>query len=562
MIIECSISALQSLIGRQVTLQELEDQLFLLKAEIERVDGDTIDIEVNPDRPDMLSNEGVARVLRAFMGVRKGLPHYDVTKSGKEIRVGAGLDKIRPYIACGIVRGVALTDSIIKDYMHLQEALTSTHGRNRRKASIGLYVYSDITFPVCYELRRPEEIRFVPLGHEVIMDGPTILTQHDKGILYGPIISHFKRWPLLVDSGGQILSLPPIINSNDLGRVTEATHDLFVEVTGTHLETVNQALNIMITSVAERGGAIESVTVLYPDGTKMETPDLTPRNMKIKSADANGITGLALSDEQISECLQRMCYGVRVAKKGVISVDVPAFRTDVMHPVDVFEDIAIGYGFDGIESTFPGTMTIGSLLPITTIKNKVRDLMVGAGYQEILSYVMTSPDILSTKMLRERPMIITGNPKSRDYSVLRNSLLPILLDFLAQNQHAELPHSVFEVGDIVLPSPDAETRCVQHTAVCALLSDTRVDLTVLMKHLSFMLTNLGLERAFSFKAADADDSLIKGRAGQVLVDNQVVGYFGEVSPQVLENFNIERPVVAFEIYLPIKRASQVPESTD
>ncbi len=549
MIVECSISTIQSLIGRQVTLQELEDSLFLLKAEIERVEGDSIDIEINPDRPDMLSSEGIARVLRAFMNLRPGCPQYPITKSHKEIHVGKGLEEVRPYIACGIVRDVVLTDSIIKEYMHLQESLTSTHGRNRRKASIGLYVYNDIEFPVRYELHSPDEIRFVPLGHDVAMDGPTILTRHDKGILYGPIIAHFERWPLLVDAHDKTLSLPPIINSNDLGRVTETTHDLFVEVTGTHLTTVNQVLNIMITNIAERGGRVESVTIVYPDGKRIETPDLRPQRIRIKSAEVRKIIGLNLTDEQICECLRRMCYDARIMRRGTINVDVPAFRTDVMHPIDVFEDVAIGYGFDKITPTFPRTMTVGRLLPMTITKNKVRDLMIGAGYQEIMSYVMSSPEILCKKMLRERPLVITGNPKSRDYSVLRNSLLPVLLDFLAQNQHAELPHYIFEVGDVVVPAADTETRSLQRTAVCALLSDSRVNLTMIMNHLNFLLTNLGLGGKFRFEVADAEESFIKGRAGQVVVDEQIIGHFGEVAPQVLENFNIERPVVAFEIYL-------------
>ncbi|MHA1290779.1 MAG: phenylalanine--tRNA ligase subunit beta, partial [Candidatus Thorarchaeota archaeon] len=268
MIVTVDKKELMKLIGEKLSMKKLEDTLFLMKAEIERVDGNEIQIEVNPDRQDMLSGEGIARAVRAFLEIETGLKEFPVVKSGKKIIVGKGLEKIRKYISCGIVRDVEINDNLVKEYMALQEALTATHGRNRRKASIGLYVFDDIKFPIHYALRKPEKIIFAPLGHEEKMDGKTILEQHEKGIEYGPIISKFPKWPLLFDSEDQVLSLPPVINSNTLGKITEKTTNIFVEVTGTHLPTVDQALNIMVTSLAQRKGTIESLSVVYPDGMK------------------------------------------------------------------------------------------------------------------------------------------------------------------------------------------------------------------------------------------------------------------------------------------------------
>ncbi len=245
MIVECRIDDLLSLIGKKLSLKELEDKLFLIKAEVEKIEGNIIEIEVNPDRQDMLSTEGIARAVRSFLGLDVGLKKYPIKKSGKKIMVESGLSKIRPFICCSILKGIKSDDELVKEYMHLQEALTSTHGRNRNKASIGLYVYDGIEFPVRYGPQKPEKIKFTPLGHDEEMDGPAIIREHEKGLEFGPIIAHHKKWPLLYDSKGQILSLPPIINSNDLGRMTTNTKNLFVEVTGTHLPTVHQALNII-----------------------------------------------------------------------------------------------------------------------------------------------------------------------------------------------------------------------------------------------------------------------------------------------------------------------------
>ena len=549
MLVEVRFDDLIELIGKKMTLERLEDVLFLLKAEVERVDGDLVEIEVNPDRTDMLSVEGIARAVKAFLGLQTGLVTYKVKKSGHEVIVKPGLKKIREFISCGIVKGVQNSDDLIKNAMWLQESLTSTHGRNRKKASIGLYVHDEINYPVIYGLKKPADIKFVPLAMEQELDGPGIMEQNEKGRLYGSIISGFPKWPLLYDSAGEVLSLPPIINSNTLGCVDEDTTNIFVEVTGTHKATVDQSLNIMVAALAERGGKIESVTVRYPDGTVDESPNYSPRKMTFTLDDVHKILGLELTGAEVVGCLEKMCYGARVNAKGKLSVEVPVVRTDVLHPVDIIEDVAIGYGFDNIEPTIPPTMTAGKLLPLTRIMNKVRDLLVGAGYQEILSFLLTSPETLSTKMNLTDPFMSTSNPKSRDYSVMRNALLPVLMDFTAKNLHADYPQRIFEVGKVVIPDEFQETKAIQVPRVCGLVSDVTVNITELIAELSFVLRHLGLESEFEFAAHD-HPSMIPGRTGKVLIRGKARGIFGEVSPDVLTNFGITRPVVAFELDIP------------
>ncbi len=550
MIVGCFVDQLLKLIGKKMTIKDLEDTLFLLKAEVEKVEGNLMEIEINPDRQDMLSVEGIARAVRAFLGLQKGLPEFPVKKSGKSVIVSKGLEKIRKYIACGIVKDVKINEDLLIEYMHLQESLTATHGRNRRKASIGLYVHDDLKYPVRYYPEKPEKIIFAPLGYDDEMDGPTILEKHEKGIEYGYIIAHHKRWPLLVDSDGKVLSLPPVINSNTLGKLTPETSNIFVEVTGTHLPTVNQALNIMITSLAERGGKIETLTVHYPDESEFTTPDLEPKIMKVSTSEVSALLGLDLSESEIIGCLEKMCYGAKISSKGKITVQIPQYRTDILHVVDIIEDVAIGHGFDNIVPSMPSTMTAGKLLPITRLKNKVRDLMVGMGYQEILSYIMTNPETLSQKMLREEEIVETGNPKSREYSVLRNALLPILLDFASQNQHVDLPQHIFEVGDVVSPDATTETRIRQHASICGLSTDVRVNLTNLMTEIGFLLRGMGLDGRFKYEAIE-NPSFIKGRCARIVIDEEPMGIFGEVSPEVLEKFQIGNPIIAFELSLPI-----------
>ncbi len=549
MIVECRIDDLLALIGKKLSLEQLEDTLFLIKAEVEKIEGNIIEIEVNPDRQDMLSTEGIARAVRSYLRLETGLKEYPTKKSGKQIIVKPGLSKIRPYICCSIIKGIPADDELIKEYMHLQDALTSTHGRNRNKASIGLYVYDELKFPVYYGPQLPEKIKFVPLGYDVEMDGPTILKDHEKGVEFGPIIQGHKKWPLLYDSKNQILSLPPIINSNDLGRMTTETNNIFVEVTGTHLPTVHQALNILTASLAERGGKVESVTVVYPDGSTEETPNFKPERMVIELDEINTILGLDMTEEESVKALERMGYGTKISKTKKIQVLIPRYRMDILHHVDIIEDIAIGYGFDRLKPAMPQTMTTGKLHPITRVKNKVRDLMVGMGYQEIMNYVMSSPEVLNEKILRTQPLVLTENPKSRNYSVLRNSLLPVLLDFSSQNQHADYPQKIFEVGDVAIPDECEETCVNQIPSVCALMTDVRVNITKLMTEIGFLLRNLGLDGRFTYETERSSD-FIEGRSASIKVDGKRWGLFGEVSPEVLLNFGIGYPVVAFEIIIP------------
>jgi phenylalanyl-tRNA synthetase beta chain len=549
MIVECRVDDLLSLIGKKLTHQQLEDTLFLIKAEIEKLEGNIIEIDVNPDRQDMLSTEGIARAVRSFLRIETGLWKYPVRKSGKQVIVKPGLSKIRPFICCSIIKGIPSDDELIKEYMHLQDALTSTHGRNRNKASIGLYVFDDIQFPVIYGPQKPEKIKFIPLGYEYEMDGPTILAVHEKGVEFGLILQGHSKWPLLIDSENKVLSLPPIINSNDLGRMTTETKNLFIEVTGTHLPTVQQALNIITASLAERGGKIESVTVMYPDGSAEETPNFKPEVMKLDIKEINRMIGLDLTGTEIIQTLERMGYGAEMLKSKQVNVLISQVRMDILHAVDIIEDIAIGYGFDNLKPAMPQTMTAGKANPVTRVKNKVRDLMVGMEYSEVMNYIMTSPELLNDKMLRNRPMITTGNPKSLSYSVLRNSLLPILLDFTSQNQHADYPQKIFEVGDIVIPDETKETCIYQVPSVCGLETDVKVNITKLMSEIGFLLRNLGLGDRFKFESEKNTD-FIEGRSGCVKIDGQTWGVFGEISPVIISNFGIGYPIVAFEIFFP------------
>lgn len=542
MIVDVNLNDLLALLDRDLSINELEEHLFLLKCEVENVEDDLLSIDVNPDRTDMLSVEGIARALKGFIEIETGAPKYRVFPSKWRAFVDPSVKSIRPYLACGIIRKVSLTSDLIAEFMQLQERLTGTFGRNRKKTSIGLYDYDLITPPIYYRADPPKSIRFVPLEFYDELDAKEILRLHPKGQEFGAILSGLKRYPVLVDAEGQVLSMPPIINSNDLGRVTETTDNLFIEVTGTHKLTTIQTLNIMITALADRSGRLLSVEIIYPENSeKLPNLQLEYRNVSLAYIHKN--IGYSFKAGTIKRALKRMRLDCTVQGDDV-RVGIPPYRVDILHDIDIVEDVAIGYGFNRIEPTLPTTMTVGQELPLSTLQRTIRDLMVGLNYQEIYSYVLTNIRLLFEKMNQKRQSVVeVSNPKSMEYHVTRHTLLPGLFAFLSENTAQEFPHRIFELGDVVLVKPNAETRTQTLPYLAAAVVDSQVDLTRFKAELMILLQNLGLKGKVT---NTKHSSFIPGRVGYLSIDRKRRGIVGEVHPQVLRNFGIEAPCVAFE----------------
>jgi phenylalanyl-tRNA synthetase beta chain len=540
--VDVRITDLLELIGRDLSMEELEESLFLIKCEIDKIVDGIATIEVNPDRVDMLSTEGIARALKGFLEIETGAPKYPVKPSKWQAIVDSSVAQVRPYLACGIVRSLSLDDDLITEFMQLQERLTGTFGRNRKRTSVGLYVLDLITPPIYYRTERPEAIKFVPLEFFEELTAKQILRDHPKGQEFGDIIKGFPRYPLLHDAVEKVLSLPPVINSNDLGRLLVKTKDVFVEVTGTHQQTTLQSLNIIITALAERGGQLEEVEVLYPKHRE-RLPNLSLTTREVSVADINSTIGYDFRGPAIVRALKRMRMDAKASQNSV-QAGIPAYRVDILHDVDIIEDIAIGYGYNRIEPELPQTMTVGQELPMTSMLRTIRDLMVGLGYQEVANYVLTNSRILFEQMNRsKRGVVEIANPKSMEYHLARNSLLPGLLTFLGENTAQELPHRVFELGTVVTVDSKAETCTHSIPHLAGAIVHSRVDITALKAEVFTLLGNLGLKG----KVAKASNpSFIQGRVANLSINGRRLGLIGELHPIVLQNFGIEAPCVGFE----------------
>lgn len=535
-------------------MEKLDEILAFVKSEVKLFDkqAGTVSIEIkDTNRADLWSAEGLVRALRGFLNSAKGLKEYAVGKPIVDVHVDARLKSIRPFMSCAIVKNVKLTDTIIRGLMHLQDKLDQTYGRNRQKTSIGLYDYTLIAPPLNYTVVKPDGISFAPLGFEEKMNLAEILERHPKGIEYGHIVKKHSVYPIILDSKGKPLSFPPIINSNDLGRITAETRHVLIEVTGTVHDTVLNTLKLVTLALIDRGGEAYGATVHYPTNyagyapAEDVTPDFRSKQMSLNVEYTNKLLGLQLTGKHICELLLTAGFGVENVNAKTVTTLVPCYRIDVMHMVDLVEDVAVAYGYNNIEPLWRELPTTGSARPEQRRVDVARELMVGLGFQEILTYTMTNTDNLFAKMNCEKTRLVEiANPKVVTLTCLRNWLLPGVMEFLSNNQSVEFPQKVFELGKVTLLDETRETKTRDDEYLAAAISHASASFSEVKSALDSFFANLGV--TWQIKAA-AHPSFTEGRVGAVIVNGENVGVVGEVNPQVLEAWKLENPTVAFEV---------------
>ncbi len=534
-------------------MAKLDDILAFVKAEVKAFNEKegALSLEMkDTNRPDLWSVEGLSRALRGYLNQERGIKQYSIGESIVDVHVNADLYGVRPFICCTIIKDVHLSDAIIRGLMHLQDKLDKTYGRNRQKTSIGIYNFDLIKPPIEYTAVQPKKASFIPLGFTETMDLDEILKRHPKGVEYGHIVKRHPRYPMLYDSEGKVLSFPPIINSNDLGKVTEESRNLLVEVTGTMHQTVLNTLNLVTLALIDRGGKAYAATVHYTENAgytqqTVVTPNFNNRLFKLSVEYTNRLLGLNLTAQQISDLLLTAGLGVERVSGDSVSVLVPCYRVDVMHQVDLIEDVAIAYGYNNIEPLWRELPTSGRAKPDQRQIDVARELMVGLGYQETLTYTLTNPQNLYDKMGGERAKIVeVTNPQIVTMTSLRSWLLPSLMEFLSNNQSVEFPQRVFELGKVTMFDETKETKTRDEEWLSAATTHATAGFSEAKSALDAFLSNFGVE--WQIKET-AHPSFIEGRVGSVIVDGVEVGVVGEVNPLVLEAWKLENPVAAFEI---------------
>lgn len=543
---------------RPVSLEQLEEWLMLVKGELKGHNIETGELRIelqDSNRPDLWCCEGIARQIR--IKEQGGLTPYPFfTKKAKGLKrliVGKGIEQVRSYVAACTAKGYRVTEDGLTQLIQTQEKLADIFGHKRKTVSIGLYQLSKIQFPVTYELVKPDEAKFTPLGLETVMTLSEILMVHPKGLEHGHILSGQNRLPILRDARNQPLSFPPIINSREIGEVRVGDDELFVEVTGTDLSMVVLTLNIFATNLADRGATIEPIEVEYPKNTPLGKRVVTPQDLgKPRTIPIHTIEqalGQKLGMKTVMQALEVYGYAVS-GGKGAVKATLPPYRQDLMHPMDVVEDVAMSRGYASFAPEMPAQFTVGGLSRIEQTSDRARELMVGLGFQEIISNILGSPESYTTSMRLDGTdwgkMVEVDNAMALTFSCLRQWMLPSLLRVEAASSRAFYPHRLFETGDVAIPDPTHELGSRTETVLGALIAHATAHFSEIHSSLDVLFYHLGKE--YSLEPIP-HPSFLEGRAGKIVVGGKTVGVIGEVHPEVLERWQISMPVVSFDVNL-------------
>jgi len=531
-----------SLVGKELSDQELDDAVSMIGAPLDSMEGDEVAVEITPDRPDLLCVEGIARAVRAFAGVEEGLKTYEAADSGMELKVDKSVKDVRPFIAAAAVKNVELTDELVASLMQLQEKLHDTLGRKRKKVSIGVYDLDTVQAPFVYKAVKPESVEFVPLEMNERMNMHQILEKHPKGIAFAEIVKEYENYPVLMDKYGKVLSFPPIINSEDT-RVTPETKNLFIDCTGSSYYAVMDSLQIICAALADRGARIE--TILVRDGRKkIVSPDLSPIKTKASANKINKLLGLDLSAGEMAGLLGKLGHTAK-AKKKSLTVYSPFYRNDLLHWVDVAEDVAIAYGYNNIETTLPGFASIGKPDPTQTRDDKIRQVMIGMGYCETLNWYITNEEKNYSWMLTEGDDAVKmKNPLTSTLTMMRTWITPSLLEVFSINKSEKMPQKIFEVGDVATMKGE---EAVEERKLAGAIIDAKASFNDMKSVVETVMFEMDWEH--ELKELKNHPSFIPGRAAEIICKGKAIGFFGEIHPQVLNNFGLEQPTAVFELYL-------------
>jgi len=541
-VVELSLSRLQKLIGKNTNKKQILDSLPFLGLDIESLGRNIVRVEYSPNRPDYSTDFGIALGLQGILGVSKGMIRLNIRKKGNyEIKVDSSTSRIRPFVTGIIARNGTLDNESVKQLINMQEDLHFGLGRKRKKSSIGIHDLDRISFPLKYTTISRDH-RFVPLNSTKESSISDILRDSEVGRDYGSILGQSTKVPIITDTKGQTISFPPIINAA-LTTVTTKTKNILVEVTGIDKQSAEDMLSVVVTILQGAGFQFSQLKV---SGSKNSTPNFAPRSIAFNTDPVNKILGLNISGSILVSCLKKCRLDASVKGKK-IQCTIPRYRFDIFGGMDIVEEVALGYGIDNLKPAWPASVHIGEKNATSEKLDSISRLMTGFGFMETLNSTLTSEQILYKMANRDSSQIISViSSKSQEHTILRDSILPGLLENLSKNIHETYPQKFFESGIVFSKgAPIKETT----NLACVMASEEKTTNFSEMKAVMQSLLRIGFSIKSETKTLSNHALFSQGRVAEIIVNRKAVGYIGELDSKVLENFRIRTKVVAFEIKL-------------
>ena len=522
-------------------LEYILNVLPFIGLDLEHQDDKNIRLEYSPNRPDFSTFYGIARALNGLLGKEMGIPKFEIFENSKNlINVDSSVLEIRPFIVGTVAKGHQLNNKTIKQIVSMQEDLHNGLGRKRSKASIGFHNLDNIDFPL--EYTTAENLSFIPLDNSSELTLREILSNTEPGKKYGKLLAE-SRYPILRDSKGSVISFPPIINSEET-RIRDGVNNLFVEVTGIDKKAVYNVLDNIVITLADIGFKLETVIMQQGNTRDSFTANLNTSLPNVKTDYINKALGLSLSNEDIINCLRKSRLDATVIDSGTINCVIPNYRIDIFGPIDIVEEVAIGYGLYNMEPSLPEFRFYGNKSRQNYFFDKIRQAMIGMGLIENINFILSNKDIHFKKMNLDKPNFFTvNNSKSDEHDILRQSLLPSLLFSLSKNIHEEYPQKLFEIGPIFKPEKENFEKwnlCCVNAFNGVTFSEIKAVLQTLME--------ICFNVKFETKPSE-NLSFVRGRSADIIYKGVVIGQIGEISPLLIDSFKIKMPVAAFELDL-------------
>lgn len=524
---------------------ELEKKITEMGTPIEEVTDSEISVEVFPNRPDLLSMGNFIRAVNQFIGKGK-VVEFNINNPEKDfvLTIDKSVKEVRPHSVCAIVKGLRFDDQKIKEIVDIQEKLHSSLGRKRRKIAIGVYPLDKIKLPIRFIGRSPDEIKFLPLESNKEMTGRQILRGHPTGRDYADLLKDFEVFPIFVDANNEILSMPPIINSEKTGKINESTKDIFIECSGHNLYYLKKCLNIIVASLYEMGGKIYAMEIKDSKGGNFISPDMSNEVLPFDIVDIEKTLGISLKEKDVRNYLARMGIGCEMRRGKPLAL-IPAYRTDILHWIDLAEEIAIAYGYENFEAEIPAISTIAYENPADKIKRVVGNILAGLGLLECSSYHLTTKKDVK-KMHYGFSDFIEVEDSKTERDVLRMDLMTNLLHIFSENSDAAYPQKIFEMGKVFTLNEKGECGVLEKDNLAIALIDENVNFSEMKKILDYLFKMLGV----SYTIKDVEDSnYIIGRCGKIVVDGKDIGIVGEIAPRVLRNWKLKMSAVGCEVSL-------------
>ena len=558
----------QRLNGIEHKWEEWSEWLPEIGCPVDRNDQESVEVEVFPDRPDLLSHETISRASRSFLELTEEDSDLPVKAGEVSLTVDPELERVRPVVMGAVVRSVDTgsnfeqNEDFIQSLMDHQEKLHMTLGRKRKFASIGVHDLNTLK-PPFRVTTVSSEFSFTPLASEKEMSIEKILSEHPKGLEYAHLMENLNEYPIILDSADKVLSFPPIINGSHT-TVSVETRDFFIDVTGWDRRACEACLLLVCLSMSERGGKVESIQLNGTDGEQHLSPNGEGIVHRIPDSLIEKILGIKLGPDELSSSIRKMGGTLQESRTvtdgpndrgrwsdcvvGEVEhlIKMPRWRSDVMHPVDIVEDIAIGFGFQNLPQKLSTTHLDAIPLKGSDLKRRFGESMRACGLQEVQSLTLSNERDQFENMRWSNEGYVTeiSNPITSDHTILRQYILPSLLRLLAANRHHELPQRVYEQGDVIRESKNYP----RGAWACA---EVGSGFTASKGIAQALLRDMGANQdEVEFRPIDhRHGPWINGRGSHIFIRDEKIGEFGEIDPEVSSIFGIKSPIQAGEIDL-------------